>query len=47
MEKSPFGIGLFHTILDAIHFKVREDGRVVSKAIYTLLGVDKQGKKVF
>lgn len=31
--------------LDAIHFKVREDGHVVSKAIYSLLGVDCEGKK--
>ena len=31
--------------LDAMHFKVREDGRVVSKAIYTLLGIDKYGMK--
>ena len=25
--------------LDAIHYKVREDGRYVSKAIYTILGL--------
>jgi transposase-like protein len=31
--------------LDAIHFKIREDGRVVSKAIYSLLGITAQGKK--
>ena len=31
--------------LDAIHFKVREDGKVVSKAAYTVLGVDLQGRK--
>lgn len=31
--------------LDAIHFKVREDGKVVSKAAYTCLGVDLQGHK--
>lgn len=31
--------------LDAIHFKVREDGRVKSKAIYSLLGVNCQGRK--
>lgn len=28
-----------------MHFKVREDGRVVSKAIYTLLAIDKYGMK--
>jgi len=31
--------------LDAIHFKIRENGHVVSKAIYSLLGIDSDGKK--
>jgi len=31
--------------MDAIHFKIREEGKVVSKAIYTLLAIDKYGKK--
>lgn len=31
--------------LDAIHFKVREDGTYVSKAFYTVLGVNLEGKK--
>lgn len=31
--------------LDAIHYKVREEGRYVSKAFYTVLGVDLEGKK--
>ena len=31
--------------LDAIHFKVREDGRVIAKALYTLLGIDQSGRK--
>ena len=31
--------------LDAIHYKVKEDGRYISKAVYTLLGLDIQGKK--
>lgn len=31
--------------LDAMHFKVRESGKVVSKAVYNILGVDKSGKK--
>lgn len=31
--------------LDAMHFKVREEGRVVSKAIYSILGVNKNGYK--
>lgn len=29
--------------LDAIHFKIREDGVVKTKAIYTVLGVDMEG----
>ena len=31
--------------LDAIHYKIREDGRYVSKAIYTILGLNIDGKK--
>lgn len=31
--------------LDAVHFKVRQDGKVVSKAAYNVLAVDVQGKK--
>ena len=31
--------------LDAMHFKVREEGRVTSKAIYSILGVNKEGCK--
>lgn len=31
--------------LDAIHFKVREEGKVISKAVYSLLGIDSDGKK--
>ena len=30
---------------DAIHFKVREEGRVMSKAAYTVLGIDTNGYK--
>lgn len=30
---------------DAIHYKVREDGKIVSKAAYTCLGIDHEGKK--
>lgn len=30
---------------DAIHYKVRDNGRVVSKAAYTCLGIDLQGQK--
>jgi len=31
--------------LDAVHYKVRENGRYASKAIYTLLGLNIEGKK--
>ncbi|GAA4421897.1 IS256 family transposase [Nibrella viscosa] len=31
--------------LDAVHFKVRQEGKVVSKAAYNVLGVDLQGRK--
>jgi transposase-like protein len=31
--------------LEAIHYKVREDRRYVSKAVYTMLGVNTEGKK--
>jgi len=31
--------------LDAIHYKIREDGKVLSKAIYTILGVNIEGRK--
>jgi transposase-like protein len=31
--------------LDAIHFKVREEGKVTSKAFYSILGVNTEGKK--
>ena len=33
------------TFFDAIHYKVREEGVVISKAAYTCLGVDLEGKK--
>lgn len=31
--------------LDAMHFKVKEDGKVVHKALYNILGISKEGKK--
>ena len=31
--------------MDAIHFKVREDGQVKTKAVYTVLGVNLKGEK--
>lgn len=35
----PFGV------VDAIYLKVREDGRVVSKALYVAIGVNKDGRR--
>ncbi len=31
--------------LDAIHYKIRENGKVTSKAVYTILGVNLEGRK--
>jgi len=31
--------------LDAIHFKIRENGKVVTKAIYTVYGINAQGER--
>ena len=31
--------------MDCIHYKIREDGRTVSRAIYCILGIDCQGNK--
>jgi transposase-like protein len=31
--------------MDAIHFKIREEGKVLTKAVYTVLGVNLHGKK--
>jgi len=31
--------------LDAIHYKVRDNGRVITKAIYTIFGVDLEGER--
>jgi putative transposase len=31
--------------LEAIHYKIREDGKVLSKVVYTILGVNIEGRK--
>lgn len=31
--------------LDAVHFKVRQDGKVISKAAYNIVAIDLQGRK--
>jgi putative transposase len=32
-------------LMDAMHNKLREDGRVVPKAVYTILGINTKGLK--
>ena len=34
-----------HVLMDAIHYKVRQDGRIVNKAVYIVLGITLKGKK--
>lgn len=31
--------------LDAIHYKIKDNGRYVSKAVYTIFGLNVEGKK--
>ena len=31
--------------MDAMHFKIREEGKVITKAVYTVLGISLQGQK--
>jgi transposase-like protein len=31
--------------MDAIHYRVREDGAVVNRAVYTIIGIDPEGRK--
>jgi len=33
--------------MDAIHFKVRRDTTIVSKAAYAVIGVNLEGKKMY
>ena len=39
---APMYVAIF---LDAIHYKIREDGKVQTNAIYTVFGVDVEGKR--
>lgn len=34
-----------HLVMDAIHYKVRQDGRIVNKAVYIVIGVTLDGLK--
>jgi transposase-like protein len=44
-QQRPLAACYVMVFLDAIHYKVREDGRVISKAIYTCYGVSPDGKR--
>lgn len=44
-RKRPLGSCYALIYLDAIHYKVRDNGRVVTKAIYTVFGVDLEGER--
>ena len=35
----------YRLVGNAIHYKIKESGRYVSKAIYTILGLNIEGKK--
>ncbi|KAB2907120.1 MAG: IS256 family transposase, partial [Ignavibacteriaceae bacterium] len=44
-QTRPLSEAWIFVYFDAIHFKVREEGRVVTKAAYTALGVDFEGNR--
>jgi len=33
--------------LDAIYYKIKEEGRYITKAVYTIIGIDLEGKKMY
>lgn len=45
MAKPPFRSTLSNYFMDAIHFKVRHEGRIQSKVAYVVLGVTIDGYK--
>jgi putative transposase len=44
-QQRPLQVCYVIVYLDAIHYKVREEGKVVTKAIYTVYGVDTTGER--
>ncbi len=34
-----------HVVMDAIHYKVRQDGKIVNKAVYIIIGINLDGMK--
>lgn len=45
--KSIYGIDVSHTLVskDAIHYKVRSEGRIINKAAYIAIGINLEGMK--
>jgi putative transposase len=33
--------------MDAIHYKIKENGKYINKTVYTILGINLRGKKSF
>jgi len=44
-QQRPLATGYAVVYLDAIHYKVREDGKVISKAVYTVYGITVDGMR--
>lgn len=45
MAATPAGNGLSSRLAGCFHYKIREDGRYQSKAVYTVLALNLEGKK--
>ena len=46
-QERPLEEGYAVVFMDAIHYHVRSEGRIVKRAVYIALGIDMNGKKVF
>lgn len=46
-QNRPLNLVYAVVFMDAIHYKVKQDGQVVSKASYMVVGIDLDGKKMF
>ena len=44
-QRRPLDPIYIHVVMDAIHYKVRQDGKVINKAVYIVIGVDLDGFK--
>jgi transposase-like protein len=45
LKVRPLEVIYLFVFLDAIQYKVKEDGKYISKAFYTVIGVKLDGKK--